>query len=288
MEQPTARRHRHATGAESVSVADLLAKSTPDERASMSRIQERAAVETRTPPAGTPVVDGSNWETMPQPVADQPPPSTELVRYEDAADEQDSTNRLARTITGALVAMALCGAVTAVAVLGGGPPQRRSPSVPALQPAVTAGPAVVRPLAMIDQLVNGRRGDIPPGDGGQGAAGVLGPAADRARAEKVVKDFYGALPLRKEDAFAQLGPALQDDGFTSFDRSWRGTRQAEVQMLRPREEDGGLLRVKVSAEQFDGSVLQLIQLVDVRAVPAPNSEPQWRIVDVRLLSAYQE
>jgi hypothetical protein len=304
VEQPTARRRRHASSANSVTVAELQAKSTPAEPASPSAIQERAAaIEARTPPPATGAVTGPAWTpTLPPRPPQDRPPSTELVKYEDATEEAGTSNRLTKTIAVALVAMAVCGAVTAVAVLTGGRPHRLSPSVPALQPAVTAGPVLVRPDAMIDQLVNGSLGSIPDGGAVSGANGISdgaaagaaggdvgqqGPLASRETAEEIIKQFYGALPLKKDEAFGLLGTAMQGDGFKSFDGAWRGTRSVEVRVLRPRQEDGALLRLAVSVEQLDGSVLQLIELAEVRSVSMPDAAPAPRIVGVRLLSAHQ-
>ena len=305
MEQPTARRRRHASSANSVTVAELQAKSTPAEQASLSAIQEERApaIEARTPPPARAAVTGPAWTpTLPPRPPQDRPPSTELVKYEDGAEEPGKSNRLTKTIVVALVAMAVCGAVTAVAVLTGGRPHRLSPSVPALQPAVTAGPVLVRPQAMINQLVGGSLGSIPDGaavssangtsDGvAAGAAGgdvgQQGPIASRETAEEIIKQFYGALPLKKEEAFELLGTAMQGDGFASFDRAWRGTRSVEVRVLRPRQEDGALLRLAVSVEQLDGSVLQLIELAEVQSVSMPEAAPAPRIVGVRLLSAHQ-
>ena len=70
---PTARRRRHARSANSVSVAELLAKSTPAEQASVSAIQARAAAE-RTAPPVQPVQPGPPAPQIP-PASHVPPPT---------------------------------------------------------------------------------------------------------------------------------------------------------------------------------------------------------------------
>ncbi len=178
----TARRRRHARTANSVSVAELLAKSTPDEQASMSAIQARAAAEvtTRIPPVlpGRVPDPAMDFATRPLPPVrgyhggdgqrshlghpardesphhddpgspDSPDPSDEV----DGEEEPRSSGRLARTIAVTLVAMVVTGVVTAVAAIGGEPPRRLAPSVPVVQPASMVGPAVLRLSVVIDSL----------------------------------------------------------------------------------------------------------------------------------------
>ena len=271
-----------------MTVAELQAKSTPDEQASVSAIQARAAIEARTPPNGQPVtMAAAVWakEVSDRPAGGQPEMTTELVKYEDVADERSTTNRLAKTIVVTLVAMVACGAVTAVAAMTGGRPHRLSPSAPIVQPAMTAGPAVVRPDAMIDQLVSGSLGRISAEP--VGVVDQQSLVADRGAAERVVTQFYGALPIHSDEAYQLLGPDMKGLDWSEFNAGWRGTRSVEARVLRPNEQDGGQLRVAVSVEQFDGSVLQLLQRVEVRTVPVEGGPPALRIVGVQLLSAHR-
>jgi hypothetical protein len=278
-----------------VTVAELQAKSTPAEQADVSAIQATAAAEERTPPHGRPAttVPRAGWG---QGITDraghgQPATTTELVKYEDVSVERATTNRLARTIVLTLVAMLACGAVTTVATIGGGRPHRLSPSVPVVQPAVTGGSALVRPDIMIDQLATGALGRIsadPPGNAtSPGGTNGQGQLAAREAAEEVVTQFYGALPLHKEEAYQLLGPTMRGNTLGEFTAGWLGTRSVEARVLRSDEQDGGLLRVTVSIEQFDGSVLQLLQRVEVRSVPVDGGSPQPRIVGAQLLSAHR-
>jgi hypothetical protein len=285
----TARRRRHASSANSVTVAQLKAKSLQAEQAGGSAINARTGA--GAPPRGRMPETGSAWEPDVAPAQPPRPPSTELVKYDDSTDDRGTSNRLARAIITTLVTMGVCGAVTALAVLSGGPPHRLSPSVPIVQPAVVSGPAVVRPKAIIEQLASGALGQIPaePAGGGAGAQAAehRGALADRITAQATVSEFYGALPPHKPEAFHLLGPAMQAGGLEPFEDGWLSTRSVEARPLRPKPEDGGLLRVAVSVEQFDGSVLQLVQLVEVRPIQDGNAPPEMRIVGVQLLAAHQ-
>lgn len=279
-----------------MTVAELKAKNAQAEQASVSTIHARA--DAGAPTHGRTAETGSAWGSGVEVAPTQPPkpPSTELVKYDDLTDDRRS-NRLARAIVITLVTMAAGGLATALAVLGGGPPQRLSPSVPIVQPAVVSGPLVVRPKAMIEQLATGALGQIPAepdggavgavGDTPDGAAAHQGALADRTAAGAAVAEFYGALPLRTGDAFRLLGPSMQAGGLDPFKDGWLGTRSVEARVLRPQAEDGGRLRIAVSVEQFDGSVLQLVQLVEVRPVQNDGSPPELRIVGVQLLAAHQ-
>jgi len=252
-----------------VTVADLQAKSTPAEQASVSAIQARAAAEAYRPPTS------------------QLDATTEPVRSEDIADEPRMSNRLAKTIGLTLIAVVACGAVTAVAALNGGRPHRMSPTTPVAHPTVLAGPALTRPDLIIQQLTSGtvdaasRRPfgsaqDHPPGD----------PVDDEV-AGRTITDFYAyAGPLeRRQRAFDLLAPTMRVDGWQAFDGAWRGTRVAEVSRWVSDGPDGAL-RVWVSIEQLDGTLLRLVQRMYVRAVRIDGTV-QPRIAGVELLSAHR-
>ena len=297
MDQPTARRRRHAGSANSVTVAELQAKRTPTERASLSAIQARAATEATTQPYDRPaMIPGHGWTAgSADRTHGERRATTELVKYDDSIVEPAATNRLTRTIAMTLLLMAAFGAVTAVAAVTGGRPHRLSPSAPVVQPAVTSGPAVVRPKVVINQLAAGTLTRIPaePATGVIGAGGPQAPLAERSDAQDLVMKFYDAPHLHTDKAYRLLGPAMRGKDlpertdYSEFDAAWLGTRNVEARVLRPNEEDGGLLRVAVSTEQFDGSVLELLELVEVRRIPVDGGQQELRIVGVQLLSAHR-
>lgn len=309
MDEPTARRRRHAGSANSVTVAQLQANCLPAEQLDAAAIQaSAAAAPARTPPDGRPAANGVAWPPAQQqrpaqrqrPAQQQRPaqpqrpaqgpldPDTEPVRHEhdDGTDAYRTSNRLAKTIAVTMVLMAGLGAVTAVAALTGGRPHRASPSAPVVQPAVIGGPAVVRPDAIIDQLDTGALRALPPsppaGVQPESRSGLL---ASRDSAAELVTAFYEALPVRTSEAFELLAPGMQVDGRVRFDRGWLGTRSVESRVLpSPPGEDG--LRVLVSIERLDGTLLRLLQRVEVRAVRI-DGQPQLRIAGVQLLSAHR-
>jgi hypothetical protein len=278
-----------------VTVAELQARSTPAEQASVSAIQARAAAEARAravPMVGS-AVPGEAWttEVAHQPAQVDEDTDTEALRSEDDTDEQGTAHRLARSITVTMVAMVVFGAVTAVAVLGSGRPHRLSPSAPAVQPTMISGPAVVRPDAIIKHLTTGTVDVAPPGVVAPGSPGAatsehpIGLLADRASAAQVISSFYGALPLRPTEAFALLAPSMQADGWVAFNGGWRGIRSVQSRLL-PRQNDEVGLRVLVSIERLDGTMLRLLQRVEVRTIAVANT-PQLRIVSIQLLSAHR-
>jgi hypothetical protein len=288
VDRPTTRRRRNANNAHSVTVAELQARSTPAEQASVSAIQARAAAEAQVRPVPLvgPAVLGEAWTAgLPhQPAQVGQDTDTEPSGAEDGTDEQGTSNRLAMSIAVTMMAMVVFGAVTALAVLGGGRPHRLSPSTPAVQPAVISGPAVVRPDAIIKQLTTGAvDGTLSSSPDGATPGHPVGLLADRAGAAQVVSSFYGALPLRSAEAFALLAPSMQAGGWPAFDGAWRGTRSVQFRLL-PRQDDEVGLRVLVSIERLDGMVLRLLQRVEVRTIPVADA-PQLRIVIVQLLSA---
>lgn len=182
MDEPTARRRRHARGDNTVSVADLLAKSTPEEPASRPTAEATQARPGQDP-AGWPgpPTSTTNWRAPARPTSqatpvhpdypgqpgypdhpeldeqdDDEPPMTEHSDEGNPPDEDGeeprSSSRLAKTIIGTLVAMAAIGVVTTVAAVAGEPPRRLVPSVPVVQPVAMTGPNVLRLSVVINSL----------------------------------------------------------------------------------------------------------------------------------------
>jgi len=287
--QPTARRRRHANSANSVTVAELLAKSTPAEQTSLSEIQAKAAsteASTGTPPYGRPAMPDSGWAPVGGQMPDRHGPPTEPVRMDELPDGHVESNGLAMTIVATVVIMIGCGVFAAAAVLTGERADRLSPSTPIVQPAVITGAAIVRPDAMIEQLNNGSVRPITTAPYSGRSLGRSGLLAERDAAARLVKQFYDSLPLRTREAFALLGPTMQANAWKPFDKAWTGTRSVEVRVLPPDPSDGGLLRVSVSIEQFDGTLLKLVLRIEVRHVMVDDI-PQLRIVGAQLLSAHR-
>jgi hypothetical protein len=307
--QPTDRHRRHTNRTTSVTVADLLAKSTPAEQASISEIQARAAAEVglRTPPHGRPAAPvgarppvgagpavsagpavgaGPAVDRLPA-VIPQPEAATEPIRMDELANAiEDGTSRLAKTITATVVVMIGCGVVAAVTALGGERPDRLGPSTPVMQPVLMTGAAVIRPDAMIEQLNGGTVRRVPATPRAGAVLSRPGVLADRESAARVVRSFYAALPLRTKEAFSWLGPSMQLNAWKPFEHAWANTRSVEMSVLAPDPSDGELLRVTVSVEQFDGSLLRLLLRVEVRNVMV-DGIAQLRIVGVQLLSAHK-
>jgi hypothetical protein len=289
--QPTDRHRRHANSATSVTVAELLAKSTPAEQASISEIQARAAAQTglRTPPHGHPATPAGIEpvaERLPA-VVPTPEESTQPIRMDELADAiEDGTSRLAKVITATVVIMIGCGVVAAVTALGGQRPNRLGPSTPVMQPVLMTGAAVIRPDAMIDQLNNGTVRRALTGAPRAEVLSRSGVLADRESAARVVRSFYNALPLHPKEAFSFLGPSMQAGAWKPFEHAWANTRSVEMRVLALDPSDGDLLRVAVDIEQFDGSLLRLLLRVEVRNIKV-DGIPQVRIVGVQLLSAHK-
>lgn len=222
--QPTDRHRRHANSATSVTVAELLAKSTPAEQASISEIQARAAAQTglRTPPHGHPATPAGIEpvaERLPA-VVPTPEESTQPIRMDELADAiEDGTSRLAKVITATVVIMIGCGVVAAVTALGGQRPNRLGPSTPVMQPVLMTGAAVIRPDAMIDQLNNGTVRRALTGAPRAEALSRSGVLADRESAARVVRSFYNALPLHPKEAFSFLGPSMQASAWKPFEHA---------------------------------------------------------------------
>lgn len=365
MDEPTARRRRHARGANSVSVADLLAKSTPDEKASVSAIQARAAAE-----ASGQVMPPPASMTVPMPVVPANPPPAPAARTTyrvgsgvpadptdwgdepdlyDEYDDQDgvtgvtsatdtdatpefpgededgpsSSTRLAKTILVTLVAMVATGVVTAVAAIGGEPPQRLTPAPPAVQPVAMTGPDVLRLNVVIERLQLGSPEENPnalpepdpagsttgPAPGGstqeapatgetsQGllvapgaqptsATGASTGAAtvDRELAEGVVMDFYEALPRQKPHAYSLLSPAMQGDGQEAFEASWLRASDVNPNIL---PSDDGSIRASITVSRFtDPEVTRLVVRLDVLPIMVDGGQ-SLRIVGAQLLSAHR-
>lgn len=275
MDRPTTRRRRHAADAQSVSVADLLARTTPAEMASVSAIKARAAAEASARAAEEALVR-TGVPLMQFPIA---------ADQAAGGEEPRTANRLARTIMVATAAMLVCGVVTAVAVLTGERPHRMSPSVPTVGPAEITGPTVFRPDLLNQQLAAGL---LTVGHRPVTAAGTVtqpgspdGPAEPGAPSAQVVAfvtNFYQALKESPERAFGMLGPQMQGDGPAGFVESW-GDLLVQMQDL---EVSGGFARVVVTVSwPRDATVLRTEQLLFV------SEDPEPKIVWARLLSAHR-
>jgi hypothetical protein len=278
VDRPTARRKRHANSANSVTVAELQAKSTPAEQASVSAIQARAAVEAqaRTAPMRI-TVDGPEYAE--EPVAEQ-------SRPDEVVDEPRVSSRLAMTIVAMVVAMVACGVVTAVAALGGERPHRLSPGAPAIQPALITGPAVVRMDVILGELAPGTPGGRPITTT-TAERPLQAPLADRAVASQVVVDFYGSLATRerREEAFELLGPTMRGNGATGFEAAWFGTGFAEAHVLPNDEDDAVWAEVSVHRPS-EGNFYVLVVRIEVRLVDVSGALLP-RFVGAQLLSAHR-
>jgi hypothetical protein len=315
VDQPTARRRRHASSTNSLTVAELQAKSTPAERASISAIQAKAAAEaqtrteaqTREAQAREAQAQARDAQTMTAPLPAFAPPAlartlnlpavipeeaddeAEPVRPEDLTDEPRTSTRLARTIVMMLVAIVGCGVVTAVAALGGERPQRLSPNVPVVQPAIMTGPAVVRLDRVLGELSSAAP-TTSPLPSPPAATLPQAPLASHNAASKVVTDFYSDLPKQAKRAFELLAPAMQGDGVTTFEDGWEDVREV-VPTILPAQDEAVWVRVSVEekvlpARNLTGELYQLTLRIEVRAIRVEGA-PQLRIVGAQLLSAHR-
>ena len=282
-----------------MSVADLLARTTPAEMASVSAIHQRAAAEAAA--AAEEEARNQAATTTRFPVVTAPG---------EVSDEPPGASRLAKTIVVVIAVMLIGGAATAFSVLSNQHVQRVSPSMPSVGPSTIAGPTVMRPDLLNTQLeagllTTGRTGT----DGGQPAAvlgssravGSLHPedeeraarlldpalAAVRAggsageqaaEARKVVRDFYELLEASPAQAYLMLGPDMQGDGPASFVRSWE---PLIVELPQLEGGDGGVVRAVVAVAWQDATVLRTEQLLVVSGGKQP------KIIRAALLSAHR-
>jgi hypothetical protein len=300
VDRPTSRRGRRGSGAESVSVADLLARSTPEEQAVVSAIKERAEAEASAKAAEEAGDRGD--------ATGQPPAQGDQAT---AADAPRVSRLVTRTIMLATAAMLLCGAVTVSSVLTTGSP-RLSPSAPAVGPTKITGPTVVRPDLLNQQLAAGlpttARSDgvaAPAGDQVRcddvgtrrlGPVPASGPDTANPRAEEIrrlIRDFYAAAPAapenpgtpdKREHAFELLGPEMRGDGLASFKKSWETnnkTTKLLVQIPELRIGHGGVAHLTVLIAWPDATVLWTEQLLVVSEGPDP------KIVQAELFAAHR-
>ena len=303
MDRPTSRRGRRGVSAESVSVKDLLDRTTPEEKAAVSAIQERAAAETSAKAAKTSEDAGERDDTTGQPPAEGD---------QATATDQPRVSRLVtRTIMVATAVILLCGAVTVFSVLTTARSPRLSPSTPIIGPTKIAGAIVVRPDQLNGQLAAGLPTTLRSGGSGATTGGLFsdygvrpkgfsGPtqasgtdtAGQRAEeVRKVILDFYAAAPetgSEKQDrAFEMLGPEMRGDGLAGFKQSW-DTRDPDhkakllVQILRLEVEPGGVACVTVVIAWPDATVLRIEQLLVVSEGPNP------KITRAELFSAHRD
>jgi hypothetical protein len=291
VDRPTTRRRRHATNAESVSVADLLARTTPAEMASVSAIKARAAAEASARAAEEALIR-TGVPLMQFPVDAEPAAST---------DEPPTSNRLARTIMAATAAMLVCGVVTAIAVLTGERPHRLSPSVPTVGPAEITGPTVLRPDLLSDQLEAGllvvghrpatgdpagtRSSDDPQATSGtvtlpEPSSEPTDAAAPTERVRRFIEDFYDKADREPAAAFELLAPQMQGEGRATFVEAW-GEEITHVELQDLVVGAGGVARAVVVVAWKDATVLRTEQLLLVA------EEPEPRIVRAQLLSAHR-
>lgn len=287
MDQPNSRRRRHVSGANSVTVAELQAKSTPAEREIVSAIQARMAAEAQAMTTPLPVLAAEPAATtlnLPAAAVDDPAEdSDEPGRGEEPIDEPRTSTRLARTIVAMLVAVVACGVVTGVAALGGERPHRLTPTAPVVRPGALPGPAAVRLDQIVSELTKGTAGDPlppPPTTTGQPA-----PLATHNAASKVVSDFYASVVARNNDAYDLLAPVMQGGDRLTFQASWRGNRTVTPTILPSVATDNGSVRVRVSIEHLDGSIYELVVRMWVRPVLV-DEKHELRITNAQLLSAH--
>ena len=303
MDRPASRRGRHGSNAESVSVADLLARTTPSEKAFVSAIQERAAIEAAYPTGRGYDLD----DTDPAATTDTLPAVVGPV--ETVVDAPRGSHRLARTIMLATAAMLACGVVAAFSVLTSAAPVRLAPSTPSTAVGQISGPAVVRPDLLSRRLEDG----LPSaGRVGPAAAEPVDPAAvrslgslqpqDQVRAQRLldegpsarlsagqgaqaeqtrlfVREFFLSMEDHPDEAFAMLGPDMQGDGLDGFVRSWDDVL-VEIPQLEGGE--GGLVRAVVTISwPRSEKILRTEQLLVV------SDGPQRKIVRAELMSAHR-
>jgi hypothetical protein len=305
VDRPTSRRGRRGSSAESVSVADLLARATPAEQAVVSAIQERAAAEASAKAAEEARDRTDSTGELPE-QGEQAP----------AADAPRVSRLLTKTIIVATAAMLLCGAATVFSVLTTVGPPQLSPSTPTVGPAKITGPAVVRPDVLNRQLAAGlptttRLDGIPATAEGlvagadmrakplgeparAGGTGAASPRAEEVR--RVILEFYAAAPETPEDpedpkapdpqalAFELLGPELRGDGLAGFKKSWETkdrTTKLLVQIPHLVIGHGGVAHLTVLIAWPDATVLWVEQLLVVSEGPNP------KIVQAELFSAHR-
>jgi hypothetical protein len=303
VDQPTSRRGRRGLSAESVSVKDLLDRTTPEEKAAVSAIQERAAAETSAKTAKPSEDAGDQADATGQPPTEGDPAT--------ATDQPRVSRLVTRTIMVATAVILLCGAVTVFAVLITARSPRLSPSTPVIGPAKIAGPIVVRPGLLNKQLAAGlpttvhsdgsavTAGDLISSDevhterlSGPAQASGTGTANPRAEEiRKVILDFYAAAPetySEKQDAaFEMLGPEMRGDGLAGFKQSWDARdpdKRAKllVQVARLEVDHGGVACATVLIAWPNATVLRTEQLLVVSEGPNP------KIVRAELFSAHRD
>lgn len=300
VDRPPIRRGRHGTSAEAVSVADLLARTAPAEKANVSAIQERGAAEASAYGPGPGDTDDSQ---APAETTGSLLPA--VIDPVDMAVEPRTSHRLARTIMFATTTMLLCGVVAAFSVLGGEGSDRLVPSTPMIGPGKIDGPTVVRPDLLDRQLAGGlldpaqipsppagpppvspSGGSLQPQDEARAALLVdVGPEVDSSgsapEAEEVrnfVRLFFESLEAHPDRSYDLLGPEMRGDSRELFIRSW-----ASVIVEVPQLEggDGGVVRAVVTIAWPDATLLRTEQLLVVSDGPSP------KIVRAELLSAHR-
>jgi hypothetical protein len=291
------RRARHATGAESVTVAELQAKNSPVQQpghappvaasparnaTDLSARVARASLASRRLMSGFGVTasPGGAVATWGPRAAPPAPAVTEPNRVDDATEEPSTSNVLVKTIAVMVAAMVACGVVAAVGALSSARPQRLSPSTPVLRPAVMAGPMVVRPDLLDEQLTSGTGAQVQAAFQLEPKAPNPTPLAERQRAERTIIAFYHALPLRPDRAFEMLAPSMHGEGKHAFVSAWENAKDVEPRILgtRPR----GEVLVAVTISRWNTSAL-----LTVEQAIAVSDGPQPLIIWAELLSAHR-
>ncbi len=70
--------------------------------------------------------------------------------------------------------------------------------------------------------------------------------------EQVVRDYYAAAPGGSDEAWALLGPSLQEQGRASYNRFWRGIEAVDVQQVSATE-GSDEVQVRLVYRRADGS-----------------------------------
>ncbi|MGH3979748.1 MAG: hypothetical protein ACRDRZ_12235 [Pseudonocardiaceae bacterium] len=281
MDDPGTRQGRHAATEGSLTVADLLARRSVDERQRGST--GRTTVQLVPAPAAL-------HRATTAPSSDEP---------EERSNISVPPGRAGRAVLAGGVAVALLGSLAA-ALQSVPVSQRPAPLAAGSQPGIVTGTDALRPDILGGELLSDRSpgtappaGDAPPADPGRqhDPAGAPPPApaghstpgpsstelvTDEATL-RLVEELLESLPVNPDSATAVLDPALSAVDPGSFRKSWRGVQHVDVRELR-REPDGRV-RVAMTLVQTDGQRLRTEHLLTI------TNGRQPRILGAVLLSA---
>ncbi|MET0840431.1 MAG: protein kinase [Marmoricola sp.] len=86
-----------------------------------------------------------------------------------------------------------------------------------------------------DQGADGQGGGDPdnsnPDNGDQGSGDEGGSSSPEAAKEQLVRDYYAAAPGGTDEAWAMLGPGMQEQGRDNYDSFWRSIEAVDVQSV---------------------------------------------------------